>query len=66
MTANYEVQVENLEKEKIKISDNLQKELKDVRTPLKRRMKLVRNTLYMWKNCNLENKKSLIKNIFPE
>ena len=66
LVANYELQVENLEKEKIKISDNLQKELKDVRTPLKRKMKLVRNALDIWKRGNLENKKSLIKNIFPE
>jgi hypothetical protein len=29
-------------------------------------MKLVRNALDIWKNSNLESKKALIKNIFPE
>jgi len=29
-------------------------------------MKLVRNALDIWKSSSLENKKALIKNIFPE
>ena len=29
-------------------------------------MKLVKNALDIWKSSNLENKKTLIKNIFPE
>jgi hypothetical protein len=63
---NYEKQVEELEREKVKISENLSKELKDVGTPLKRKMKLVRNALDIWKNSDLANKKTLLKNIFPE
>jgi len=35
-------------------------------TPLKRKTKLVRNSLSIWKSSNLDNKKSLLKNIFPE
>jgi hypothetical protein len=29
-------------------------------------MRLVRNSLDIWKNSDLENKKLLLKNIFPE
>jgi len=29
-------------------------------------MKLVRNALAIWKTSDLDNKKSLLKNIFPE
>lgn len=35
-------------------------------TPLKRKMRLARNSLEIWKNSDLENKKALLKNIFPE
>ena len=63
---NYEKQIEVLEREKLKISENLHKELKNVWTPLKRKMKIVRNSLDIWKNSDLENKKMLLKNIFPE
>ena len=63
---NYEKQVEELEREKVKISQNLSKEPKDVRTPLKRKMKMVRNALDIWKYSDVENKKSLLKSIFPE
>lgn len=66
LVASYEKQIENLEVEKLKISNNLQKELKDVWTPLKKKMKLVRNAFDIWKSSSLENKKALIKNIFPE
>lgn len=66
LVSSYEKQIEDLEAEKLKISNNLQKELKDVWTPLKNRIKLVRNALDIWKSSSLESKKALIKNIFPE
>ena len=62
----YEKHIEELEREKLQISNNLNKELKNVWTPLKRKMKLVRNALAIWKTSDLDNKKSLLKNIFPE
>lgn len=63
---NYEKQIEDLEKEKIKISQKIDDSIKIDWTPLKRKTKLVRNALYIWKSSNLDNKKSLLKNIFPE
>lgn len=66
LITSYEKQIENLEQEKLKILTNLQKEIKHVWTPLKNKMKLVKNALDIWKSSNLENKKTLIKNIFPE
>jgi len=66
LVSSYESKIQDLEKDRLKISNNLQKELKDVWTSLKRKMKLVRNALDIWKSSNLENKKTLIKNIFPE
>ena len=63
---NYELQIENLEKEKAEISQNLQVDYKYVRTPLQKKLKLARNSLEIWKNSNLENKRLLLKNIFPQ
>jgi len=63
---NYENEIENLKAQKEQILENLQKETINVGTPLKRKMKLVRNSLDIWKSSNLENRKALIKNIFPK
>jgi hypothetical protein len=66
LIANYELQIENLEKEKQEISQNLGADYKYVRTPLQKKLKMAQNTLELWKKSNLENKKSLLKNIFPQ
>jgi len=41
-------------------------ELKNVRTNLKAKLKLASNALQIWNTGNLENKKTLLKMIFPE
>lgn len=66
LVASYEEKIENLEREKRKISADLQKELVNVRTPLKRKMRLVRDSLDIWRNGDLETKKALVNNIFPD
>ena len=63
---NYEKQIEELEREKKIISKKLNDSIKIDWTPLKRKTKLVRNSLNIWKSSNLDNKKALLKNIFPE
>jgi len=45
---NYESKIETLEKEKILISWKINKDIKNVRTPLKRKIKLVRSSLSIW------------------
>ncbi len=62
----YEEKIEKLEEEKKQIFNNFDKELKNVWTPLKNKIKLVKNSLSIWEQWNLEIKKSLIENIFPE
>jgi hypothetical protein len=54
-----------LNKEKQEILTNLEKRVIHVWTPFKRKMTLTRNCLGLWKSSSLENKKALIKNIFP-
>ncbi len=66
LIANYEKKIEELELEKNKISTKISSDLKSVRTPFKSEMKLAKNALYIWKNSNIENKKKVLKNIFPE
>lgn len=66
LISNYEREVENLEKEKTRILNEINTELKNVWTPLKNKIKSFSNSLEIWKNSNLENKKNLLKNIFPE
>ena len=67
LTKNYEKKVEELEKEKNKILREIDKAKNiTVWTPLKEKMNLVRNSLSIWKSADLENKRKLIKNIFPE
>ena len=63
---NYEKEIEELESEKSKILEKMNESIKIDWTPLKRKTKLVRNSLSIWKSSNLDNKKSLLKNIFPE
>lgn len=65
LISNYEKQIENLEKEKEQILEKIEHTMINVRTPLKKKIELVRNSLEIWKSSNLENKKILLKNIFP-
>ncbi len=62
---NYEKKVEELEAEKKQILQKSSIQLKNVWTPLKNKLKLAKNGLSIWKSSNLENKKKLLKNIFP-
>ncbi len=66
LISNYEKEIENLEEEKIKISHKLNTDFKNVWTPLKYKLSMFENSLAIWKKANLENKKNLLKNIFPE
>lgn len=63
---NYEKQIDKLESEKSEISEKITNTMKIDWTPLKGKIKLVRNSLDIWKNNSLDNKKALLKNIFPE
>lgn len=63
---NYEKQIEDLTKDKKKILEKINDNKKIDWTPLNRKIKLVRNSLDIWKSSNLDNKKTLLKNIFPE
>lgn len=66
LIVNYEKQIEELNIQKQEILDNLEKRAIHVWTPFKRKMKLARNCLNLRKYWNLENKKNLLKNIFPQ
>ena len=62
---HYENEIESLEKEKSIIYSKMNYQHKNVWTLLKRKLNLVRNSLDIWNSSNLENKKLLLKNIFP-
>ena len=66
---NYENEIEALEKEKLEILENISQQkniTKKVRTPLSEKLKLYENMLYIWKNSDLQLKKKLLKEVFPE
>lgn len=66
---NYEKEVEKLEQEKDQILEKIEKSkigLKNVRTPINEKLKMFRKTLQIWKSGDLETKKFLLRNIFPE
>jgi len=63
---NYEKQIAELGTQKQEISKKMTQDLKIVWTPLKKKLELVRNALNIRKNNNLEVKKLLIKNVFPQ
>lgn len=65
LITNYEKQIENLNNAKQEILTNLEKRVIHVWTPFKRKITLMRDCLSLRKNGSLENKKALIKNIFP-
>ncbi len=66
LAESYEQKLLECEKEKSEILKKLNTERKNVWTPFKQKLKLVRNGLNIWKSSDLENKKKLLKNIFPE
>ncbi len=66
LISNYEWEIEKLELEKKKKTQEINQELKNVWTPLKNKIKKFKNSLDIWKKWNLENQKDLIKNIFPQ
>jgi len=66
LAENYEQKLLECEREKTQILKNIWELWKDVWTPFKRKIKMVRNSLDIWKNGDLEKKKTLIRNIFPE
>ncbi len=63
---NYEKKIRELEQEKIEISLKIENNLNNVWTPIKNKITLVKNSLQIWNKWDLEIKKKLIKNIFPE
>lgn len=65
LISNYEEKITELINQKNEILQNLELSIKTFRTPLKNKIKLVRNSLEIWKKWDLETKRKLIKNIFP-
>lgn len=63
---NYEKQIEELSIEKSKISEKINDNSKFDWTPLKKKIKLIKNSFNIRKNSDLGNKKLLLKNIFPK
>jgi len=66
---NYEEKIDILEKDKEKILEKMTKNssnLKNVWTNLKSKLKIVSNALLIRNSQNLENKKNLVKIIFPQ
>jgi len=63
---NYENKIEKLEQEKREILVKIENNLKNVWTPIKNKVKLIHSSLEIWKKWDLNIKKKLIKNIFPE
>jgi hypothetical protein len=48
------------------VIDKIEENKKPIQTTKRINYELIRNALQMWRNGNLEEKKRLIKNIFPE
>jgi len=68
LVENYEWKIEILEKDKEVLSEKMTKKfwhLKNVWTSLKDKLKKISNALVVWNSQNVENKKNLIKMIFP-
>ena len=68
LVKSYEAKIEILEKDKENILEKMNEkssQLKNVWTNLKTKLKIVTNALSIRNSANLENKKSLIKMIFP-
>lgn len=63
---NYEQKLIECEREKSEILKKMNEVRKNVWTPFKKKIKLVKNSLDIWKSGGLEDKKQLLKNIFPE
>lgn len=66
LISNYEEKIKELTIQKNEILQNLNISIKNFRTPLKNKLKLVKNSLDIWKKWDLETKRNLIKNIFPK
>lgn len=65
----YENKVVELEIEKNEIQKNLSEFkhlVKNVRTPIEKRLKYYESTLQLWKKSDLESRKKLLKEVFPE
>jgi hypothetical protein len=65
---SYEWKVEELEKDKEILSEKITKKfwhLKNVWTALKSKLEKTSNPLLVWNSQNIENKKNLLKMIFP-
>ena len=65
LISNYEKKIEELNDLKNQILQKYDLTVKNFRTPLENKLKLVRNSLEIWKKWDLEIKRKLIKNIFP-
>ena len=66
---NYEIQIENLEREKSEVNEKLDKKnyhLKNLWTILNDKLKKVSNGLSIWNWVSLEKKKDFIKMVFPD
>lgn len=63
---NNEEKIKELTIQKNEILQNLNISIKNFRTPLKNKLKLVKNSLDILKKGDLETKRNLIKNIFPK
>ena len=63
---NYEKKLLECESEKKRILRDLEREPKNVWTGILEKSESIRNALQIWKKSRLKNKKTLLKNIFPE
>ena len=63
---NYEKKILECESTKKKLLIELEKDLKNVWTPLLKKSELIRTSLQVWKQSSLNNKKELLKNMFPK
>jgi len=66
LASTYEQKIIESEKEKKRITRELEQELKNVWTPLIKKSELIESSLSLWKRSWIKNKKKLLKNIFPE
>lgn len=63
---NYEKEIEKLESEKKQILRNINNTSKNVWTHIFNKLDTIKNSLQIWNKSNLENKKNLLKLIFPQ
>jgi hypothetical protein len=66
LISNYESELKKLHTEKEEILDKIKEEKNRVWNPNKINFEEIKNALHMWRKWNLDSKKKLISNMFPE